>query len=271
VRRRPRGRAGAVVDRRPDQRMPEHHRRPVEAHQVGELLGLQHRRVQAQPPGGAADGGELAGALGRGQQQQRLGVGVVPADAVQERPLQLPGQRQRLLQRLGAGPLPRGERGRQLQQRQRVAAGLLQQAAADRGGEPAGPALLQQRRGGVGVQAGKAQLAHPGRVHRAPLAAPQRDQQRDRLGLQPARGERQRRKRRRVRPVGVVDQAQQRPFLGVLRQQRERGHRHQEPVGGLARLQPERDPQRARLRRRQPLGLAEQRAQELVQRRVRQP
>jgi hypothetical protein len=98
-----------------------------------------------------------------------------------------------------------------------------------------------------------------------------RQQQRDGLGRQAAGGELERQQRRCVRPVGVVDQAQQRPVSGGVRQQGEPGHRHQEPVGGLARLQPERDPQRARLRRRQPLGLAEQRAQHLVQCRVRQP
>jgi hypothetical protein len=144
-------------------------------------------------------------------------------------------------------------------------------AAADRGGEPAGPTLLQQRRRRVVVEPGQVQLVHAGGVDRAPLAVAVGDQQRDRLGPQAAAGERQRRQRRRVRPVGVVDQAQQRPFPGVLRQQRERGHRDQEPVGGGARLQPERHPQRPRLRRRQPLGPAEQRAQQLVQCRVGEP
>jgi hypothetical protein len=235
------GRAGPVVDRRADQRVPERQRRPVDPDQAGQPARLQAAGVQAQPPGRAADGGQPA-ALGRGQQQQGLGVGVVAADPVQEGLLQHPGHGQGLLERVGPRALAWGEGGRQLQQGQRVAAAGLEQPAPDGRGQPAQPAFPQEGGGRLGVQPGQVQRRHPLGALGARLPVAEGDQQRHRLGLQPAGDEAEHGQRGRVGRVGVVDQAQQRPVLGRLRQQGEGGHGHQEPVGRRAGLQPDRDP-----------------------------
>ena len=63
----------------------------------------------------------------------------------------------------------------------------------------------------------------------------------------------------------IVDEAQQRPRLGDVGQQGERGQADQEAVGRGAGREPERDPQRVALRRREPVEPIEQRHAELVQ------
>jgi hypothetical protein len=65
--------------------------------------------------------------------------------------------------------------------------------------------------------------------------------------------------------VPVVDQAQQRPVPGRLRQQGEGGHGHQEPVGRRPRLQADGDPQGLGLRAREPVGPAQQGVQQLLE------
>ena len=72
-----------------------------------------------------------------------------------------------------------------------------------------------------------------------------------------------------VEPVRVVDEAQQRLPLRRLGEQREHGERDEEPLVARAVGEAERAAQRARLRRRQPVGVAEDRPQQLVQAGVR--
>ncbi|GLX95951.1 hypothetical protein Hesp01_39010 [Herbidospora sp. NBRC 101105] len=81
-----------------------------------------------------------------------------------------------------------------------------------------------------------------------------------------AADERQHPERLCVDPQGVVDAAQHRLPGRDLGQQHQRDQPDEEPVGGRPLLQPERHPQRLPLRRRQPVGPAQERRQQPVQR-----
>ena len=91
------------------------------------------------------------------------------------------------------------------------------------------------------------------------------EDQPDGLGQQPPGRERQHLRRRPVQPLGVVDHAQQRPFLRDLRQQRQDRQCDQEPVRRVPFAQPERDAERVVLRSRKPLEAVQQRCAQLVQ------
>ena len=74
-----------------------------------------------------------------------------------------------------------------------------------------------------------------------------------------------------VDPLHVVDDAEQRPLLGHLREQREYGQGNTVEIRGGVLAEPERALERGRLRSRDPLERAERGPEELVERRVRQP
>ena len=92
-----------------------------------------------------------------------------------------------------------------------------------------------------------------------------REQQHNRLGLQAPRHERQYLCRGPVKPLGIIDQAQQGPFLGGVGEQAEQRQADQEPVGLRPGAQPERRPERLALRRRQPPETAQHRPAQLMQ------
>ena len=73
---------------------------------------------------------------------------------------------------------------------------------------------------------------------------PDRDEEQDRLGLEPPADELQHLARRRVEPLGIVDEADQGTLGGSLREQAEHGETHDKSIRSVARLQPERDTQR---------------------------
>jgi hypothetical protein len=91
------------------------------------------------------------------------------------------------------------------------------------------------------------------------------EDQPDGLGQQPPRGERQHLRGRPVQPLGIIDHAQQRPFLRDLRQQRQDRQRDQKPVWRVPLAQPESDSERVVLWRRKPLKVVQQRCAQLVQ------
>ena len=74
---------------------------------------------------------------------------------------------------------------------------------------------------GLAVQPVEHELGHAAGVEAALLAVPSREQHDDALGVEPARDEQQGARRRGVEPLRVVDEAQHRPLLGKLGQQRE--------------------------------------------------
>ena len=91
-------------------------------------------------------------------------------------------------------------------------------------------------------QPGDGQRSTPVRSSAPPFGRAQREHQRDRLALQPARREQQCVRGRGIEPVGVVDDRQHRPLAPGGGQQPERRRVHREPVGraraGRARARP---------------------------------
>ena len=111
---------------------------------------------------------------------------------------------------------------------------------------------------------------HVGRLEHAHVALAGAEQEHDALGVEPARHELQRVGRPGVEPVRVVDEAQHRPLLGELGQQRQAGGVDEEALLAPAVREPERGPQRGGLRRGQAIDEAQRGAQQLLQRRERQ-
>ena len=109
------------------------------------------------------------------------------------------------------------------------------------------------------------ELREPGELlHCARLA--NRENHSDRLSLQATRDERQDLRGFPVEPLHVVDHAHERPLLGDIGQQAERSETEQEAIRSRSLGQPERQPQRIPLRRREMLDpLQHRRAQELLQ------
>ena len=91
-----------------------------------------------------------------------------------------------------------------------------------------------------------------------------------RLHAQPARHERQDLGRGPVQPLRVIHHANQRPICRGLRQHAQHSQADQEPVRHRAIVQPEGDPKRLTLRRRQSFKLIENGRAQLVQRRERE-
>ena len=120
------------------------------------------------------------------------------------------------------------------------------------------------------VEAGERERRHAGGLERAQLALARAEQQRDALRVEPPGHELQRVRGPGVEPVGVVDDAQHRFALRELGEQREAGRVDEEALLAAALLQPERGPQRGRLRRGQAVEPAQRGPQQLVQGRERQ-
>jgi hypothetical protein len=119
----------------------------------------------------------------------------------------------------------------------------------------------------LGVQAADPELRQPERVEAGiVVAVAGREQQRDRLGRQAAGDERQHVGGRVVEPLRVVDDAQQRAAAGGLAEQAQHRERDEEPLRPAERIEPQRAAQRARLQRRDRVGVREHRPQELLQR-----
>jgi hypothetical protein len=125
--------------------------------------------------------------------------------------------------------------------------------------------LGQQVAGGAGVQPGEVQRLEAGRRERMEVVIAGGDQQHDPLGLEPSGGEGERVGRRLVEPLGIVDQADQRPLLGHLREQAQRAHTDQEPVGAFGGGEPEGALEGGRLGTWKPLDMVEHGPDELIQ------
>jgi hypothetical protein len=155
----------------------------------------------------------------------------------------------------GSPPLPGQLRSRQpprqFQQRQRVALRLGHDLIPDPIVDRPGQRRVQQRPRVALPQPPDFDLRQP--VH---LTArfPGREHQPDRIGGQPPCHEPQHLRGRLVQPLLVVDQADQRPFPGHLRQQAQYGQPDQVPVRRRSGGHAERDPQRLPLRYRQVPG-----------------
>ena len=197
-----------------------------------------------------------------GGEQRRQRFGRQPVEPPPQRPLDARADRHLVADRPG----PQARRlGRELDERERVAARGRVQPARRVGGDRARRVHLEQRARRLGGEARQRELLETGAVDRRRLARPHGEQHHDRVGEQPPRGEDQRRGRRPVEPVHVVDEHHYRPLLGQGRQQAERRHADEVRFSRCGRRQPERGLERGALRARETAELAEHRAEQLVQ------
>jgi hypothetical protein len=143
------------------------HEGVVEPHPRTELdqshgLGRRHRaHLYPEPLGHPPEQRDVADRFGRRHEQQPSRRGGQGPDAAQEALLDPTGQRPRVGPDEPAGQLGRGPPPRQLQQGQRVAAGLGDDPVAHPLVEPAGDRRLQQRAGVPVAQAGDHELRQP--------------------------------------------------------------------------------------------------------------
>jgi hypothetical protein len=161
-----------------------------------------------------------------------------------------------------------GQRGRQLVQRERVAAGGAHQRVAHGGGQLA--VLIEQGDGVALVEADEGELGQARRLEAPRLALARGDEQGDGIGLQAPGDEHERLGRGAVEPVRVVDHAQQRLVVGDRGQDAEQRDRDEEAILDAVGGQPEGAVQRGGLNRRQRLGAIEHGPQQLVDPRERQ-
>ncbi len=167
-------------------------------------------------------------------------------------------------EREAAGELRRGHGLRQLQQGQGVATRLGDDPIADMVIEPARDDRDQE---GASVVLGEPAEGELRQAVQHPLVrrlAHGEDDQ-ERLGQHPPGDEPEDLARRSVEPLRVVDEAQQWPLGGDLRQEAERGERHEEPVGGAARREAEGDAQCVLLRFGDRVEVRQHRPAQLVQ------
>jgi hypothetical protein len=150
---------------------------------------------------------------------------------------------------------------RQLNQCQRVAARLGDDAVADPHVQRRGEHRVQQ---GACIVLGQP-LQHQFRQSRAIAAGPARsDHQTDGFGLQPAGHESQDLSGGAIEPLLVVHHADQRALLGDVGEQTQHRQGQQEPVGRRAGGEAERDPQCSALWHRESVEMIEHRRAQLM-------
>ena len=217
-----------AVRRRAHQGMAEPNAR-AEVDQPRVLGGNHGGAVDSQLRRGPRDHSRVANGLGRGDVKKPLRLRRKRSHAAQETLLDAARQPPSLGQREAADKLGLSQPSRQLQQRERVAPRLGHDPVANLLVEPSRHHALQQQ-ACIGVAETRehelrqaVELLHVTRVAN-------REHHRDRLCVEPPRDERQDRHRLRVQPLDVVEQADERPFLGDLRQEAERGQADQESL-----------------------------------------
>ena len=256
-------RARRVVDGAADDRMREP-RPPVAEADEPALLGLRETlAVHPGLPARGADRGQVVAGVGR-RHEQRVARGPVElVDPPGERVAQPVPRRQRQLDSRGAVALVARERGRQLDQPERVAGRRFDDRGGGRRGEIRGDAAEHLQRGG-GVERGELQLGEPRALQRLPgIAGSQHDRDRP---AGPARRVEHALARGGVEPVDVVDDREDGTARRGGAQQAERRHAHGEAVAGRRRPQRERGCQRAGLRRRQRPAVLDHGREEVRQR-----
>ena len=112
--------------------MPELEPVPVRDDKAGLLRGVDRPRVRAEELCGLNEENGVLRVVRRCQQQHELRLVRQPLHALEEDGLDPTSERKRIRKRLMPGELSSAERGRQLDERQRVTARLLDQAPADR-------------------------------------------------------------------------------------------------------------------------------------------
>ena len=254
------GRGRAPVDGRAHQRVKERHA-PARRQQ----LRLHRRRGRAgsdaEPLARAPQQRRVAERVGGGDQHQQARVGGKRFQALAEARLD-PARERRAGQDEAARELRRRQPAGKFEQRERVAACLVDDALAHLLVERASDDGVQQRLRVAPTQAFDDQLRQ---ALEGVVGLTCGQDQAQRFREQPARDERQRLQRRAIEPLGVVDDTHQRAFAGHVGEQAQDRQPDEEAIGWRARHQPERRAQRVPLRPRQPLETIEHRRAQLVQ------
>ena len=227
--------------------MPDRHGVTADHEQPGPFRLRDRVRRDAEGGSGSLYGREPAGVVGDRDQHQRLRRRGEPAGPVEEDPFDPGGEHQLRGQRSGPSELRVTEAGRELDERERVPAGLGEQPVGDLGRDHDRSVLGEQRPHRGGVQPVQPQGRHPVGGERAVVGVAGREHHRNRVRVQASGREQQRVGRGGVEPVCVVDDAHHRLLLGRLGEHRQGRDRHQERLD-RPHLLPERDPERARLR-----------------------
>ena len=230
------------------------------------LGGVRRLDPDPEPIGRPPQQRRVAGRLRRREQQQPLGGRRKRRQPPPEDVLDTAGKRPRARQPESAGQLRRRRSVGQLEQGQRVAAGLGDNPVADSLVQAAGDDRGQQ---GPGVSIGQSLQRQPGK---ASEVAPRgritgAEQHGDGFGVQPAGSERQGLGRGLVQPLRIVDQAQQRLVRGHVGQQAQNGQADMETIRRAAQPQAERDAESLALRDGQLVEAAQHPPAQLVQRR----
>ena len=253
-----------AVERGAHERMTEFDASVERAHEARGIGRLERVGLDAERRGRVEHGRQAARVVSRDEQEQRLrrrrqGARTLEIDALELRAL-----RKRIGERGATGQLLGAQQAGELDQRERVPTGVLDQPPLHLGRQRHGRVLGEQRPG-VGAEAGEAQLAQSGRLEAPQLAVARGEEQRDPLSLEAPRGEGERIGRRPVQPLGIVDQAHQRDVLGGLGEQGEDADADQEAVLDRDPRQPEGAGQCGGLRLGKVRQEVEDRPHELVQ------
>jgi hypothetical protein len=263
------GSARRAVDRRAHQRVAERHR-AVQSDQPAALGLGEVRAIEAEALGRQLDGGEVAGLVGGGEQQQPPGRLGQAGDAGAERLFHSRAHGRRAEDRLGTGQLVLAQRGRQLEQRERIAARRRHEARQDVGRRHPVEPIGEESVGVVVAERLQGELGDAGRREGPEVPLAHGHDHGDRLSLESARGEHERLGRGTIQPLRVVDAAEQRTLLAGLGEQAEQAERDEEAVLDALGGQAEGTLHRGRLRRGQAVDQIETRADELVHARERQ-
>ena len=261
------GGAGRVIRGAADDRVHEPDVPGADADQPA-FLGLREPPdVRARVVTRSGDRPQIVPDMGRGHEQRTPVERIELLDPVGERAVQPAARRERQLDPGDAGPLVGGERGRQLDERQRVARRRLHDRHGDRrrevGRDP--PEHLERR---VGVEGLEPQLGERLLLEGIPWVAGRDDDRDGAAG--PARRIQHALARRGVEPVHVVDHGEHGPLARGRAQEPQRRDADREPVPGRRRPERERGGECARLRRRQRREIVDDRSQEIRQRGERQ-
>ena len=206
----------------------------------------------------------VSGAIERHAQQELTRPRRKLGDPRSEERLEASTERQRGRQRLGGCAHPRAERNRELQQRERVPLGLDQDTFANGRRELGEPAVEQLPRRHI-IEPRDLQLGKSGVIEEVHLPRPRCTEQPDLAARQAPRDEAQHARARPVQPGQVVEDDEHRSCGGGLAKQHERRIRHDEPAGGRAVAEAERDVEGVSVDRRELWQRAQEREEKLVQ------
>ena len=183
--------------------------RSLHGNDSGFLGGSQRLGVDSERFGGAHHCREAAGIVGGGNDEQLLGVFGQSVHAVEEQPLDVPGQGQRLGDRILARELLGGERGMELDQEERIPPRLLDEELLYRLIDLAFSCSGEQRRRRLRVEPVQLEIREAPRVEVRFVDLTCCEEHDDALCLQSTGNEEQCVARRAVEPLHIVDQAEE--------------------------------------------------------------